>query len=479
MIEIENLKLDQLHQWHPETVVGDWSEMGLASLFSQLYRPEALFCPESRSWYVYGTSVWQKDEGGILAAEKVKDFARLMVAYCASIQNDDARTAYLRFVNRMGDRRVRTRILNDAMGMLRVPAASMDGNPWLINCLNGTYDLQSHSFKKADWNDFLTMQTDFYYDGAAHCERFEQFIDEVTEGDTLKADYLQRALGYSLLGNASEECMFILHGKTTRNGKSTLLHVIERMLGDYSRVAPVALICYGSRKSSSNAEGASPTLAALKGRRFVTMSESNEYGKLDEEKVKLFTGGEAISARALYQSTVTFLPQFTLWLSCNDLPAVSDRSLFASERIRVIEFNRHFSQQEQNKHLKNELTSKKAMSGIFNWLVEGFQKYQKNGLAAPSSVVSATRRYEADNDFIDLFLKSCCTRDDATNTKAKDVYQAYIRWADAEGAYPLTARKFYAELQRHTEFFYRKAVSNGQTTFFGLKVNSLSSTLDL
>ncbi len=76
--------------------------------------------------------------------------------------------------------------------------------------------------------------------------------------------------------------MFILHGKTTRNGKSTLLNTIETMLGDYAKVAPVGMICRGDRQK--DAEAASPTLAGLKGKRFVTMSESNEYGKLDEEK---------------------------------------------------------------------------------------------------------------------------------------------------------------------------------------------------
>jgi len=33
--------------------------------------------------------------------------------------------------------------------------------------------------------------------------------------------------------------MFILHGKTTRNGKSTMLDAIQHLLGDYSTVAPV------------------------------------------------------------------------------------------------------------------------------------------------------------------------------------------------------------------------------------------------
>ena len=37
-------------------------------------------------------------------------------------------------------------------------------------------------------------------------------------GDGDVAEYLQKALGYSMLGMANEECMFILHGKSTYNG---------------------------------------------------------------------------------------------------------------------------------------------------------------------------------------------------------------------------------------------------------------------
>lgn len=47
------------------------------------------------------------------------------------------------------------------------------------------------------------------------------------------------SLGYSILGTSKEECMFILHGKTTRNGKSTMLDAIQHLLGDYSTVTPV------------------------------------------------------------------------------------------------------------------------------------------------------------------------------------------------------------------------------------------------
>lgn len=274
-----------------------------------------------------------------------------------------------------------------------------------------------------------------------------------------------------MLGMSNEECMFILHGKTTRNGKSTLLNTIETMLGDYAKVAPVGMICRGDRQK--DAEAASPTLAGLKGKRFVTMSESNEYGKLDEEKIKQLTGGEEISARALYQSAITFKPQFTLWLSCNDLPMVTDKSLFASERIKVVEFNRHFSPEEQDTHLKDELCEQASMSGIFMWLVRGYIRYKERGLTMSGQLREVVTKYERDNDLVLQFLENRCVKDETATIRAKDLYQNFKMWAKSEGAYVLSARKFNSEMERHPEWFERKSTSSGFVIYWGLKLKEV------
>ncbi len=478
MDEDLSAKMYLIKQNHPEksdeTSSGfEWSEMGMANLFGLLYSQEARYCPEHKSWFTYHEGAWRRDEGAILVSEKIKDFVRLMILYCGEIEDDDIRKSYTTFVNKMGDRRMRDRILKDATGELRIAANEFDSNPYLINCLNGTYNLEDFTFREHKWDDFLTMQTAFKHTISrdVKCERWETFIDEVTQGDKNKADFLQRALGYSLLGMSNEECMFILHGKTTRNGKSTLLNTIEIMLGDYAKVAPVGMICRGDRQK--DAEAASPTLVGLKGKRFVTMSESNEYGKLDEEKIKQLTGGEEISARALYQSAITFKPQFTLWLSCNDLPMVTDKSLFASERIKVVEFNRHFSPEEQDTHLKDELTSPEAMSGIFMWLVRGYIHYKERGLTMTKELRKVVIDYEKDNDLVLQFLEARCERADDTAIKAKDLYSAYKIWAKSEGAFILSARKFYSELERHPEWFDRKFKGHGQMSYEGLKLTEV------
>lgn len=457
--------------WQDDSTGYSWDEAGMADLFSELYEHDTRFCPERKSWYTYEAGKWQKDVGALLISAKIKEFVRILSLYCGEISDEETRKRYMAFVMKMGDRRFRDRIVKDAADSMRITADTFDSDPYLINCLNGTYDLRTMTFREHRWSDYITMQTRF--NGTVKfaditCHRWCKFIHEVTQGDLDKSEYLQRALGYSILGTSKEECMFIIHGPKTRNGKSTMLHAIEHMLGDYSTAAPVSLICKGQK---GGAEAANPVLASLKARRFVTMAESDDAGKLDESAIKQYTGGESITARELYQAPVTFVPQFTLWLSCNDLPAVRDKSLFASNRLRLIEFNRHFTEEEQDKNLKAELEDPDNMQGIFSWLLVGYLQYLQKGLDLPESLKAPVRKYERDNDVVLQFLEECCEKDDEQKVRAKSVYDQYKIWAKSNGYFVMSIRKFSAEMDKHPEFYGCKDISTGNAMYyFGMKL---------
>ena len=446
-----------------------WDEAGMADLFSECYQNDTRYCPEAKSWYTYDGGKWQKDVGSLLVAAKIKEFVRLMALYCGEIPDEEKRKQYMAFVSKMGDRRFRDRLVKDAADSMTIAAHEFDTHPFLINCRNGTYDLETMTFREHRWDDFLTMQTNFDYTlQEVKCERWDRFIAEVTQDEADKADYLQRALGYSILGTGKEECMFILHGKTTRNGKSTMLDAIQHLLGDYSTVAPVELICRSERQK--NTEAANPVLARLKGKRMVTMSESDTAGKLDEATIKQYTGGEEITARELYQSPITFKPQFTMWLSCNDLPAVKDKSLFASDRVRVIEFNRHFKDSEQDKGLKDYFETPEAMQVIFSWLIAGYFKYRRYGLVMTAGMKEVIKRYEKDNDLVLQFLEEKCQTDPEGKTRAKSLYDTYKIWCKSNGYYVCSMKKFNAELTMHPEWYDNKAVSGGVAVYYGIKL---------
>lgn len=249
-----------------------------------------------------------------------------------------------------------------------------------------------------------------------------------------------------------------------------MLDAIQHLLGDYSTVTPVELICRGDR--AKNAEAASPVLAKLKGKRMVTMSESDTAGKLDESVIKQLTGGEEITARELYQTAITFKPQFTMWLSCNDLPAVKDKSLFASDRVRVIEFNRHFNDDEQDKGLKDYFESPEAMRGIFTWLVAGYFKYRRFGLKMSANMQKVVKQYEKDNDLVLQYLEEKCQKQDDVKTRAKTLYDNYKLWCKSNGYYVCSMKKFNAELMAHPEWYEQKSVSGGVAVYYGIMMKT-------
>lgn len=200
----------------------------------------------------------------------------------------------------------------------------------------------------------------------------------------------------------------------------------------------------------------------------VTMSESDTAGKLDEATIKQYTGGEDITARELYQSAITFKPQFTMWLSCNDLPSVKDKSLFASDRVRVIEFNRHFTDEEQDKGLKDYFETPEAMRGIFTWLVAGYFKYIRFGLKMSQGMQKVIKQYEKDNDLVLQFLEEKCERNAEGKTRAKSLYDNYKMWCKGNGYYVCSMKKFNAELTAHPEWYADKAVTQGVLFYYGV-----------
>ncbi len=451
----------------------EWDERGVSELFALCYNDLARYCQENSSWYTYSKGKWVRDEHGLFTMGKLVEFTRLLTLYANGIEDSSTREKYLKFCSKLGNRKFRENILRDATNKdaLIISAAEFDANPFLINCQNGTLDLNTFEFHPHNSADLLTMMTAIEYKPGIICDRWERFINEIMLGDADKIDYVQKALGYSITGDPSCECMFLIWGSTTRNGKSTMLNTIEHLLGDYSSVSPVSIICKQSQ--GKNAESAAPMIASLKGKRFVTMAESEQYGKLDEEAIKQMTGGEEIKARNLYEKPVTFLPQFTLWLSCNALPIVNDRSLFYSSRLRVIEMNRHFREEEQDNTLKSVFKTADAMQGIFNWLVEGYRKFKAEGLQMPESVKQTVKKYEKENDLVAQFLDEHTVIKQNAFTRQKDLYDAYKNWCKQNGSYVCTSRKLSAEMDAHSERYTEKKIRNGYIGYADLQIKGM------
>lgn len=145
--------------------------------------------------------------------------------------------------------------------------------------------------------------------------------------------------------------MFFLYGETTRNGKGTLMESVLRVLGDYGKAVRPETI---AQKHTVNSQAPSEDIARLAGIRFANISEPSRGLVLNAAQVKNMTGNDTLNARFLNENSFDFEPQFKLYINTNYLPVISDMTMFSSNRVIIIPFDRHFESWEQDRTLKEE-----------------------------------------------------------------------------------------------------------------------------
>ena len=187
-------------------------------------------------------------------SELAKLLADKLYVFALTITEEDARKRFIDRVRKLQLRKNRETMLKDAMSVYPISMQAFDRNKYFFNCKNGTLDMRTLEFREHRPEDYLTMESGITYDPDADCPRWHSFIKEVMCGDADLADFLQRSLGYALTGDTSQECMFILYGATSRNGKGTAMETFLKIMGDYAigvvQPVGVSVECFGTEHQS-------------------------------------------------------------------------------------------------------------------------------------------------------------------------------------------------------------------------------------
>ena len=401
-----------------------WSDIGAGRLFADCFQDQARFVVEQKSWYTYHDGIWSEDVGNLRVMELCKKLADALLLYALRIGDERVRTDFLKYATKWQSRYTRETLLKDAQSCHTVHMEEFDTDPYALNCANGTLHLDTMVFTKHRPEDMLTKSTNVFYNPDVRCKRFETFIDEITSGDKEKARFLQKALGYGISGDTRYECLFILYGATSRNGKGTLCESVINVVGDYGcTVRPETI-----SNKSTNSHNPSEDVARLAGKRFANISEPGKGMVLNAAQVKTMTGNDTINARFLNKNSFDFRPQFKIFVNTNHLPIINDMTLFKSGRVIIIPFDRHFEQADQDQTLKKEFAKPENRTAILNWLVDGYKLLCKEGMTQPDSVKAATAEYSHDSDKITQFVEEMLEADAACEIKTSDVYREYSAW---------------------------------------------------
>jgi putative DNA primase/helicase len=339
-----------------------------------------------------------------------------------------------------------------------VSVTQLDADPWLLNCRNGTLDLRTGKLLPHRPENLCTKAIPVAFDAHAKCPQWISFLRRVMAENRALVQFLQRAIGYSLTGNTSEEVLFFLYG-IGANGKSTFIETCRKLLGDYSQQAD-----FDTFVTKKN-DGPRNDLARLTGARFVAAVEAAQGRQLAENVIKQVTGGDTIPARFLYHEYFEFLPQFKLFLVANHKPVVVGTDEAIWRRIRLVPFTVTIPPEERDKELREKLL--RELPGILAWAVRRCLEWQRDGLGEPEAVSMATAEYRREMDVMADFIEEGCVLGEQETADAGLLYSTFQAWSEKNGEEVLTQKKFGTQLR---ERGFEAAKKKGRRCWLGLRL---------
>lgn len=455
--------LESAYGRYGPSVTRPFSDLGNAERLVDRYGDYIRFVPEHGGWIVWEDVRWRSDRTGV-----VNQLAKTVVRAIPeelSANGDPEAAAATKKKARAFEQKARLEAMIQLAAHepgITIPANALDADPWKFAARNAVIDLRSGEAVPAKPDMYITKHGGVDFDSEATCFRWEQFIDEITGGNTEQAAYLQRAVGYTLTGDAREQSLFILHG-TGANGKSTFIDIIQEVMGDYAKaVASETLMMQRIRSSS----GPTEDLARLHGARLAATTETEEGQIFAEAFVKRMTGGDTIVARLPYaKHSFEFKPHFKLWIAANHRPIVRGDDHAIWRRIHLLPFEQRFEGERKDPNLPKCL--RQELPGILNWALQGCLDWQEQGLNPPESVRAAVGDYREDMDLLSEWLEAECEHHPEHFATVTELYRSYCFWCDLAATKPLDRRIFGRKLS--TKGFVRHK-QRGERGYRGLKL---------
>jgi putative DNA primase/helicase len=438
----------------------DRTDTGFAELIASVNAGTLHYNVNKQAWMVWEGYWWASDDSGLIT-QKAIEAARLLRESARTLEDDDDQIEVRKYALKIQNKSK----IDSAIAICKtLPHVSTkeeewDTKPFLVGVHNGVVDLTTGEILNGDPSDKISLHLHVDYVPDAKAPRWSRFLDEIFEGDEQVINFIQRAVGYSLTSDISEQCLFLLVGGGA-NGKSVFLQTLRTMFGSYGTVTPFTTFLRQTLGASSSND-----IAGLSGKRFVIGSEANQSSTFDEGRIKSITGGEAISARFLHQEFFEFTPICKIWLGVNHLPNVRDDSDGFWRRVKQVTFPRQFTEEDRDPHLSEKLLEE--LPGILSWAVDGAMMWLEDGLQTPSSVQRSVQQYRDRSDALAPWVKTC-SRGPEYKMTIEDAFSLYKTWAERsrlQSFETLSIRNFHSKMERQ----FTLAEMEGRKYYIGLE----------
>lgn len=443
------------------------AEFDLASVLHSMFADKYVCASiKNNIWYEYEGNRWHEvDSGSPLRMKISQDMHEL---YVNRVVENMGRLEHLEQTNELYEKtRKETSALAETAGLLRKTQwknnimkeckflfydrhflNKLDQDPYLL-CFNNTVvDFRNGTHRNGQPDDYISKCTGIDYIPYEHVEgtsaeaEVMEFMEQLFP-DSERREYMWQHLASVLIGT-NENQTFNLYTGVGSNGKSKLVELMGKALGEYKGTVPITLVtqkrnCIGSTSSE---------IVQLMGTRYAVMQEPSKGDRINEGIMKEITGGDPIQGRALFKDTVTFIPQFKLVVCTNELLDVKSNDDGTWRRIRVCEFESKFLDKpysDEDRHprscfphqfMKDKSLDKKfeTWAPVLMSLLVARAHIHKGRVEDCQAVLASSDKYRENQDYLVQFVKDRVhtSHDEGVIVPMKTITMAFRTWYENE-----------------------------------------------
>jgi P4 family phage/plasmid primase-like protien len=310
-------------------------------------------------------------------------------------------------------------------------AAMMDSDRYLLAFSDVVYDLRTCQTRPIQPEDFVLTTTGYPFPSRDEeaMEEVATFIRSIFENreDEL---YLLKTLAGGLMGHNRFEELYIWSGRGA-NGKGTLYDLVQNAMGDYFKSIDISFFT----KPKKNSSEATPELVNKTTCRFMFSTEPESSEMLQVAKIKELTGGDLVHARGLYEQSVSFRPQWSIFIQTNDMPRLSKIDGGIQRRLRILRFPFTFTQNPTEPHQRlgdpdvkeYRVRSDRWRNAFMVLLLDIYENFVKDAshIAMSASVQEATSEYMDSQNPLLTWLNTKCVRGRQFSIGATEAYDNF------------------------------------------------------
>ena len=439
-------------------------EFDLAIVLYQLFKDRFVCVSvKNNQWYEYKDNKWNEIDSGnslrLLISKKMHDIymkkANELIEIITKMENNDENADNLKIKScKLGDICIllkttswKNNIMKESKELFydKEFLDKLDSDPYLLSFNNYVVDFKNKNYRKGRPDDFISKSTNIDYipsnilnnkSNKENVEQIKLFMKQLFPIKELE-DYMWEHLASVLIGT-NENQTFNIYTGSGCNGKSKLVELMSKGLGDYKATVPITLVT----QKRGSIGGTSSEIVQLQGVRYAVMQEPSKGDRINEGIMKEITGGDPIQGRALFKETVTFIPQFKLVVCTNVLFDIATNDDGTWRRIRLCDFMSKFNDSPYNNEEKfpkenfpyQYLIDKKIDEKFETWapllmsMLVNIAFETKGNVKDCSIVMAGSDKYREGQDYLTEFAKEKIIRKHDGKIKKTELLEEFKNW---------------------------------------------------